>query len=102
MYKLYQCSRNRALRSNHYKKYDDSVRELKAQKKISNIESLYLYEIGLFMFKFNNNLLPDNFKNYYKSVKSVHNYHTRSSKTFFFLQRFNSETGHKSLSYQVK
>ena len=52
------------------------------------------------MFKFNNNLLPDNFKNYYKSVKNVHNYHTRSSETNFFLPRFNSKIGHKSLSFQ--
>ena len=91
---------NRALRCIHYKKYDDSVRELKSQKKILNVESLYLYELGLFMFKFNNNLLPDNFKNYYKSVKNVHNYHTRSSETNFFLPRFNSKIGHKSLSFQ--
>ena len=49
---------------------------------------------------FNNNLLPDNLKNYYKSVKNVHNYHTRSLETNFFLPRFNSTIGHKPLSYQ--
>ena len=88
----------RALRCIHYKKYDDSVRELKTQKKILDVESLYLYELGLFMFKFNNNLLPANFYNYSKSVKNVHNCHTRSSETIFFLPRFNSKIDHKSLS----
>ena len=52
------------------------------------------------MFKFNNNLLPDNFNNYYKNVKNVHNYHTKSSEICFFLPRFNSKIGHKSQSYQ--
>ena len=84
----------------YYKKYDNSVRELKTQKKILDVKSLYLYEIGLFMFKFNNNLLPDNLKNYYKSVKNVNNYQTRSLETSFFLPKFNSTICHKSLSYQ--
>ena len=52
------------------------------------------------MFNFNNNLLPANFDNYYKSVKNVHNCHMKSSETNFFLPRFNSKIGHKSLSYQ--
>ena len=52
------------------------------------------------MFKFNNNLLPTNFDNYYKSVEYVHNYHMRSSETIFILPRLNSKIGHKSLSYQ--
>ena len=47
---------NRALRYVHYKKYDGSVRELKNLKKILDVESLYLYELGLSMFKFYNNL----------------------------------------------
>ena len=52
------------------------------------------------MFKFNNILLPDNFKNYYKIVKNVHNYYTRSSETNFLQPRFNSKIGHKPLFYQ--
>ena len=35
------------------------------------------------MFKFNNDLLPDNLNNYSKSVKNVHNYHTRSLEANF-------------------
>ena len=80
------------------KENDDSVRELKTQKKIRCWKSVSIF--FSFMFKFNNNLLPDNFQNYYKSVKNVHNYHTRSSETIFFLPRFNSKIGHKLLSYQ--
>ena len=68
------------LRNILYKKYDDSIREIKTKKKILDIKSLYLYELGLFMFKFNINLLQHNFDNYYKSIKNVHNYHTRIKK----------------------
>ena len=64
---------NIALRCIHY----DDVRELETQKKVFSVKSLYLYELRL--FKFNNNLLPANFDNYYKCVKNVHNYHTKSS-----------------------
>ena len=91
---------NRALRCIHYMKYDDSVRKLKTEKKILNVESLYLYELGIFMFKFKNNLLPANFNCYFKSIKNIHNYHTRSSEINFFLPRFNNSSGHKLLAYQ--
>ena len=56
---------NRALICIHFNKYDDSLRELKSQKKILDVKSLYIYEVGLFMF--NNNLLSPNFDNLYKS-----------------------------------
>ena len=73
-FKQKAIKKQKALRCIHYKTYYDSVRELKTQKiKILDVKSLYLYEIRLFMFKFNNNLLPDKFKNYNKSVKNVYN-----------------------------
>ncbi len=59
-----------------------------------------MYELGIFMFKFNNKLLPANFNDYFKSIKNIHNYHTRSSETNFFLPRFNNKSGHKLLAYQ--
>ena len=74
---------NRALRCTHYKKYDDSVRELKTQRKLLGVVSLYLYKLDLFIFNFNNNFIPANFNSYLKNVKNVHNYHTRSSETYF-------------------
>ena len=44
---------------------------MKTSEKIKlGIESLYLYDLGLFIFIFNNNLLPANFDDYYKNVKT--------------------------------
>ena len=62
--------------------------------------SLYLYELGLFIFKFNNNLLPASLNNYFKSVKKIHNYLTRSSEINYFLPNFNNKSGYKLLAYQ--
>ena len=80
-------------------KYDNTVRKKKLKKKL-NVKSLYLYELGIFMFKFKNNLLPANFNCYFKSIKNIHNYHTRSSEVNIFLPRFNNSSGHKLLAYQ--
>ena len=52
------------------------------------------------MFKVNNDLLPANFNDYFKSIKNIHRYNTRSSATNFFLPVFNNKNGHKSLAYQ--
>ena len=91
---------NKALRCIHYKKYNESVSNLKITKKVLNVENLFKYELGVFMFKFINNLLPINFRCYFKSINKVHNHSTRTSKTNFFLPRFNNKYGHKSLAYQ--
>ena len=52
------------------------------------------------MFKFNNNLLPASFYEYFKSIKKFHNYHTKSLETIYFLPRFKNKSGHKLLAYQ--
>ena len=38
-----------------------------------------LYVAAIFMFKYNNNLLPSVFKNVFNSVSDIHNYRTRSA-----------------------
>ena len=52
------------------------------------------------MFKYINHFLPVNFNCYFKSINKVHSHSTRSSKTNFFLPRFNNKYGLQSLSYQ--
>ena len=91
---------NKALRCIHHKKYDESVRKIRLEKKLLNVKSMFFHELGLFMFKFKNNMLPSNFNNYFKSIKNVHKYNTRSSKINFFLPRYNKNSGQKSLAYQ--
>ena len=91
---------NKAIRCIHFKKYNESVSNLKITKKVLNVENLFKYELGVFMFKYINNFLPVNFNCYFKSINKVHSHSTRSSKTNFFLPRFNNKYGLQSLSYQ--
>ena len=53
------------LRCIHYKKYNESVRNFKVIKNISNIENLFKSELEIFMFNFINKFLPVNFKCYF-------------------------------------
>lgn len=43
-----------------------------------SISDIQKYQLGIFMYKYNNNLLPLNFKNYFILIDDVYNYNTRS------------------------
>ena len=45
---------DKALRCFHYKTYDESVRKLKITKRILNVENLFKYEVGVFVYEFKN------------------------------------------------
>ena len=44
---------------------------------ILQMEKIYKLEVGKFMYKFSNHLLPENFEEYFKHVSTIHNYNTR-------------------------
>src|SRR5688572_5355178 len=46
---------------------------------IMNFENINSYQLGNFMYKFVNNLLPDSFSNYFTKVVEMHGHCTRSS-----------------------
>ena len=46
---------------------------------IMPLKSLYMYVIGLFMYKFSNEMLPELFANMFIHVDEVHSYNTRNS-----------------------
>ena len=50
-------------------------------KKLSilKMNDLVEYYVAIFMFKYNNNLLPPVFKNFFVSVSNIHKYKTRSA-----------------------
>ena len=52
------------------------------------------------MHKYKNIFLLVNFNDCFKTIDKVYNHLTKSSKTNFFLPRFHSDYGHKSLAYQ--
>ena len=41
-------------------------------------------EQAKFLFRFNNNMLPDYFKNYFVKLETIHHYHARQKTKIFF------------------
>ena len=57
-------------------------------------------EIAKFIFKFNNQKLPDFFNNYFTELDNIHNYNTRQkSRAEFFQCSVASESKRKTLYY---
>ena len=57
-------------------------------------------EIAKFMFKFNNQMLPDFFNNYFTKFDNVHNYNTRQkTRAEFFQYSVASESRRKPLHH---
>ena len=52
------------------------------QNKILKISDLYLFNLGQFMYKYNNNELPNIFHSMFPPNRSIHNYPTRRSNEF--------------------
>ena len=90
---------DRAVRCiNFYRGFENKTNNLYYKIKLLKVEDLFNLEIGKFMFKLNNNLLPKPFKPYFKSVNSIHSHNTRNVDKLF-IPRLNKKIGQKSLSF---
>ena len=47
------------------------------------LNDIYLLQLGIFMYKYQHNLLPINFANSFLRTDQVHNYNTRASRLFY-------------------
>ena len=83
----------------HFKSWNENVSSIKMSKKILDVENMFQYELGVFMYKFKKGILPVNFNPYFTSINKIHNHSTRFSETNYFFPRVNSLYGSKSLSY---
>ena len=52
------------------------------ENKLLKLDDLYAFQLGQFMFNYNNNLLPSAFKDLFVQNRSFHNYPTRHSRDF--------------------
>ena len=46
---------------------------------ILQFHDIYRLEVGKLMYKFKNDILPENFQNYFKYVSTIHNHNTRTT-----------------------
>ena len=64
------------------------------------LKSLYMYAIGLFMYKFSNEMLPELFANMFIHVDEVHSYNTRNSANSYLYTSFHrTRRGQKCVKY---
>ena len=73
---------------------------LYAALNIMPLTSLYMYAIGLFMYKFSNEMLPELFANMFIHVDEVHSYNTRNSANSHLYTSFHiTRRGQKCVKY---
>ena len=68
---------------------------------ILQVDDIYTLEVGKFMYKFYNGLLPENFHEYFKYVSNVHQYNTRMAKNMcLYPIRTNTKFSKNTLKYK--
>jgi len=67
--------------------------------KILQFKDIVLLQIALFMFDFNNDLLPKPFHYYFTKINETHSHFTRYSIQNFHLPSFSTNYGKSSLRY---
>lgn len=67
---------------------------------VLKLEDMVTMEFAKFMYKFNNQMLPNSFDNYFIKLETVHSYNTRQKqRNEYFQSYFGSELGKKTLQY---
>ena len=62
--------------------YRAHTNELFLNNNILKVQDLYNYQLGQFMYKLDNNSLPETFKSMFIKNKTIHSYSTRNSEAY--------------------
>ena len=73
----------RVIRIINREAYDAPTDPIFKDLNILKLNDIYLLQLGIFMYKYQNNLLPINFANSFLRTDQVHNYNTRASRLFY-------------------
>ena len=91
---------NIILRACLFRPLHDPTNSLYSDCSILKLEDMIKMEFAKFMFKFNNNMLPTSFNNYFLKLDKVHNYNTRQKTHNVYFQSFvGLETGRKMVHH---
>ena len=76
---------NRFLRASLFRKSGCPINALYSTFGVLKLDDMIDIEHSKFLFRFNNNMFPDCFKNYFVKLETIHHYHTRqkTKKDFF-------------------
>ena len=77
-----------------------NVDHLYIQQNILSVNRLYYYNIGIFMYKFSNGMLPEMCDSFFSRIEDTHSYRTRQSSTKHLYVNFRSTSrGQRSCIY---
>ena len=77
-----------------------NVDHLYIQQNILSVNHLYYYNIGIFMYKFCNSMLPETFDSFFSRIEDTHSYHTRQYSAKHLYVNFRSTSrGQRSCIY---
>ena len=70
------------------------------EKNILTVKHIFNYNIGLFMFKYVNNMTPDVFDNFFRNVSDIHQHNTRNATQNLLYVTFRGTTrGQQTFKY---
>ena len=101
--KSLQILQNRVLRVLNKSSWKDKItnKSLFLNSKLFEIDDIYKYELGKFMYLSNTKALPEIFENYFLSLEQKHNYNTRSkSKKNYFVDTVQTNIDKNSLKFK--
>ena len=64
---------------------------------VLQLKDMFQLQLAKFCFKYNKNLLPSSFNNFFIKISSIHQYGTRNSKINFFIPNQNNLSGCRRL-----
>ena len=93
-----QIMQNRLVKILYKRSYMDSSKALLKEKNILNCKSLNQYFTLVFVYKQQNNLLPNIFQHFYQPISDTHSYETRQQGNLQ-MKSFRTDCGQTSISY---
>ena len=90
----------RAIRFIANKNFRDHTFSLFHDLGILSVFDIYKYQLGIFMYRLNNNLIPSNLKKIFTKTKDIHSYNTRSKDNFYH-DFSSSSIHHRSIRFSA-
>ena len=97
--KKLQTIQNKLLKILSKRDFRDSSRGLLKEKNIMNCKSIHMHFISLFVYKQQNNMLPNIFTNYFEHCHNIHDHNTRQVDSLS-LNLFRTDSGQNTIMYK--
>ena len=77
------------------------IKPIYDEMQILQVDNIYRLEVGKFMCKFHNHILPENFQDFFQYVSNIHNHNTRrAANKCLYPVRANTTFSKSTLKYK--